>query len=112
MLVLYIVLAIGADDVFIWVDAYKQSAYEPDIISTDLEARMSWAWKRASYAMLATSVTTCGAFLATAFSPLLELQSFGIFAALVILLNYVYVVRPPQPRITITLNRIMVLGCS
>jgi len=92
MLVLYIILAIGADDVFIWVDAYKQSAYQDPIISSDLEARMSWAWRRAAYAMFATSCTTCGAFLATAFSPLLELQSFGIYAALVIFLDYIYVI--------------------
>eukprot|EP01052_Picozoa_sp_SAG31_P049453 SAG31_NODE_10842_length_1091_cov_28.948589_1_plen_99_part_00 len=34
---IYIVMAIGADDVFIWFDAYKQSKYESDDISSSLE---------------------------------------------------------------------------
>ena len=33
MLALYVVMAIGADDVFIWFDAYKQSAFEDAEIS-------------------------------------------------------------------------------
>ena len=43
MLALYVVMAIGADDVFIWFDAYKQSAFEAPEISCSLETRFLWA---------------------------------------------------------------------
>ena len=89
---LYILMAIGADDVFIWVDAYKQSAYQPGHISATIETRFSWAWRRASYAMLITSLTTFAAFMAATLSPLLEIKSFGVFVAFAIMLDYVYVI--------------------
>lgn len=91
-LALYIVMAIGADDVFIWFDAYKQSAHEGPEISSSLETRFIWAWKKAASAMLVTSLTTCAAFTATATSPLLSIQSFGYYTAVVIFLDYVYVI--------------------
>ena len=78
-------MGIGADDIFVFVDAWKQSAYEGPEVLADLETRMSWVYGRAGYAMLITSATTCFAFVATALSPLVEVQSFGIFAALCLL---------------------------
>ena len=92
MLVLYVVMAIGADDVFIWFDAYKQSGYEAPEISGSLETRFIWAWRKAASAMLVTSLTTCAVFFATATSPLLNIKSFGIYAAIVIFLDYIYVI--------------------
>ena len=89
---LYIIMAIGADDVFIWVDAYKQSAYQPEEISGTLKTRFAWAWGRASYAMLITSLTTFAAFMGTSLSPLLEIKSFGIFVAFAIIIDYAYVI--------------------
>ena len=77
MLAVYIVMAIGADDVFIWFDAYKQSAYESPDISGSLETRFIWAWRKAASAMLVTSLTTCAVFFATATSPC-SIKSFGI----------------------------------
>jgi hypothetical protein len=47
---LYIVMAIGADDVFIWFDEYKQSAYEKPEISSTIETRFIWAWHKVKYA--------------------------------------------------------------
>jgi hypothetical protein len=81
-----------ADDVFIWFDAYKQSAFEATEISSSLETRFIWAWRKAASAMLVTSLTTCAVFMATATSPLLNIKSFGIFAAIVIFLDYIYVI--------------------
>ena len=92
MLALYVVMAIGADDVFIWFDAYKQSGYEGPEISGSLETRFIWAWRKAASAMLVTSLTTCAVFFATATSPLLNIKSFGIYAAIVIFLDYIYVI--------------------
>lgn len=89
---LYIVLAIGADDVFVFMDAYKQSFYKGAAVNESLIHRMSWVYRRAGLAMLITSLTTCAAFIASALSsPIPELQNFGIFAAFVIFIDYVLV---------------------
>jgi len=74
----------------IFMDAYKQSQYHLDIL-VDLETRMSWVYRRTGTAMAITSATTCAAFLCTLITPLTSLQSFGIFAAVVIFIDYVLV---------------------
>ena len=83
--------AIGADDIFVFMDAYKQSKIRNPENLVDLETRMSWVYRRTGSAMLITSATTCCAFLCTLITPLPSIQSFGIFAAFVILVDYVLV---------------------
>jgi len=93
-LALFIVAAIGADDIFIFMDAYKQSATpspEDAYILESLESRMSWVYRRTGSAMAITSATTCFAFLSTLASPLAGMQAFGVFTALVIFIDYVLV---------------------
>ena len=93
ILSIYIVLAIGADDTFVFVDAWKQSFYAGPDVNRNLATRMSWVYRRAGLAMLITSLTTCAAFLATAASSwqVPDLQLFGIFTAFVIFIDYVLV---------------------
>eukprot|EP01082_Thalassiosira_pseudonana_P011165 g10693.t1 g10693 contig4:2350344-2354045(-) len=81
-LAIFIVAAIGADDIFIFMDAYKQSQYHAELLG-DFETRMSWVYRRTGTAMAITSATTCAAFLCTLITPLTSIQSFGIFAAFV-----------------------------
>ena len=70
--------------------AYRPQAGEK--VNKDLETRMSWVYRRAGLAMLITSLTTCAAFVATAASsPIPTLQNFGIFAAAVIMIDYILV---------------------
>lgn len=88
---IFIVAAIGADDIFVFMDQYKQSSYHPEVC-VDLKTRMNWVYSRASWAMLITSLTTCAAFVCTAVSPLPSIQSFGIFSAFVIMADYVLVI--------------------
>merc|ERR1719281_2244478 len=88
---LFVVLAIGADDIFVLMDAYKQSLYYKEAY-VDFRTRMTWAYRRASGAMFVTSFTTMAAFVATGASPLLNVQSFGIYAACVILIDYLLVI--------------------
>jgi hypothetical protein len=91
-LALYIVLAIGADDVFVFMDAYKQSFYRGSMVNESLATRMAWVYRRAGLAMLITSFTTCAAFIASALtSEIPELVNFGIFAAFVIFADYIMV---------------------
>jgi predicted RND superfamily exporter protein len=89
-LAIFIVAAIGADDIFIFMDAYKQSQYHAELLG-DFETRMSWVYRRTGTAMAITSATTCAAFLCTLITPLTSIQSFGIFAAFVIFFDYVLV---------------------
>lgn len=89
-LAIFVVAAIGADDIFIFMDAYKQSQYHPELLS-DLATRMSWVYRRTGVAMAITSATTCAAFLCTLITPLAGVQSFGVFAAVVIFIDYVLV---------------------
>lgn len=51
-------MGIGADDIFVFVDAWKQSKYEKDPkISGSIEGRLEWTYRRAGGAMLVTSIT-------------------------------------------------------
>jgi hypothetical protein len=89
---IYVILAIGADDVFVFIDAWRQSARAGEAVNENVLTRMSYAYKRAAKAMLITSTTTFGAFVATATSPLGEVACFGIFTALLVLANYAFVI--------------------
>ena len=86
-LIIFVVLGVGADDVFVFMDAFQQSLYElkADQQPATLEFRMKHTMKRALHAIFVTSFTTSVAFLATSLSPLVPLKSFGIFSALVII---------------------------
>jgi len=87
---LFIILAIGADDIFVMYDAWVQSSWEPDICHS-LVTRMDWVYRRAGKAMFITSFTTMAAFIATATSPLVQIQTFGIFTAFCVWTDYVLV---------------------
>lgn len=91
VLCIFIVAAIGADDIFVFMDAYHQSAHKDKFILQSLEHRMAWVYRRSGKAMAITSATTCFAFLCTLVSPIAGTRSFGIFASLVILFDYIFV---------------------
>ena len=54
--------------------------------------RMSYTFRRASRAMLATSSTTSVAFLANLFSDIMPIAAFGVFVAIIIPINYLLVI--------------------
>ncbi len=91
VLCIFIVAAIGADDIFVFMDAYRQSANKGGRVLESLESRMSWVYRRSGSAMAITSATTCSAFLCTMVSPITGTRAFGLFAALVILFDYILV---------------------
>merc|ERR1719265_1196464 len=88
---LFVVLAIGADDIFVFMDAYQQSLYHGPVCK-DLKTRMTWVYRRATSAMFVTSFTTMAAFVASGTSTLVAVQSFGIFAAFVIFVDFALVI--------------------
>jgi len=52
-----------------------------------METRMTWVYRRTGTAM----ATTCAAFLCTLITPIVDIRAFGVFAAFVILMDYVLV---------------------
>ena len=112
-LIIFVVLGIGADDVFVFMDAFHQSVDELKAkgITPTLPKRIKHTMKRAIHAIFVTSFTTSAAFLATALSPLIPLRSFGIFSALVIFCVFFInaVVLPP---LTVMYARNMLAGAG
>ena len=89
-------LGVGADDVFVLVDCWYQTEEsmprKPGEEYHDwLHRRMQVAYTRTVSAVFNTSFTTAMAFIATAISPIMPISTFGIYAAICIILNYVMV---------------------
>ena len=80
VLSIFIVLGIGADDVFVFYDAFKQSALVPHVKDNILD-RVTYTAERAAKAISVTSFTTMMAFLATAMSKVMPISAFGILSA-------------------------------
>lgn len=89
VLTLFIVLGIGADDIFVFYDVWRNTAYET---YPSLAHRLSDSYRKSVFSMLFTSLTTSVAFFASAISPLLATRSFGVFSGLVIIVNYISVI--------------------
>ena len=89
VLAIFIILGIGADDVFVFFDTWKHSGHYQ---FKSIAHRMSYTYRRAALAMLFTSLTTATAFMVSAASPFLAVNSFGVFAGLLILVNYMSVI--------------------
>jgi hypothetical protein len=97
-LVIFIVLGVGADDIFVLVDSWKHTAV---IFPGEIGRRqnMELTHRRLYHCYLHTmatvfntSFTTSMAFIATGFSPLMPISTFGWFAATAIIMNYLFVI--------------------
>ena len=76
---LFVIMGIGADDIFVFTDAWKQSRLEPKEISGSVLTRLQWTYKRAAGAMLVTSITDACAFYANCISDITVIRIFGAF---------------------------------
>ena len=81
---IFIIFGVAADDLFIFSDAWKQTAKTND----SLDKRMALTYRRASKAMFVTSFTTAAAFLYTGLSGIAPISSFGYFTSILIVSNY------------------------
>lgn len=88
---LFVICGIGADDIFVFVDAWAQAG---KVLPSDtpLAARITWAHNRAAGAMLITSLTTAGAFASNTVSAVIPVCLFGGFMCLLVLINYLAVI--------------------
>ena len=88
----FVILGIGADDIFVFVDAWKQSELQDESISGSLETRFEWAYRRAVVAMTSTSVTTFFCFCICIISPVWDFRCFGVACGFMILADFALVI--------------------
>lgn len=123
VLAIFVLFGIGADNVFIFWDAFQQSAVifadqilsaEPDVDSQNeiLQIRLTWSFNNAAGAMLVTSLTTFMAFFITAVTQIINIRCFGVFAALLMLVNFVLVICLLPPLVVLYVKYIQPLTCA
>jgi len=79
VLSVFMILGIGADDVFVFFNTWK--LMEARNFSS-MTQHLTETFRIAAGAMFVTSLTTAAAFLASAASPLLGVSSFGVFSGM------------------------------
>jgi len=84
---IFVVAALGADDVFVAVDKWKNARMEHPNATTEEVA--SIALPDAASAMFYTTITTCVAFFATAICVVAPIRCFAVFCGLLIFFDYV-----------------------
>ncbi|KAL4237665.1 hypothetical protein ACF0H5_002379 [Mactra antiquata] len=89
VITLFIILGIGADDLFVFLDVWKDTEFRS---FPSLAHRLSSAYRKSMKSMFFTSLTTTVAFFVSGFSPLLATKSFGVFAGILVIVNYLSVV--------------------
>eukprot|EP00929_Paragymnodinium_shiwhaense_P099747 TRINITY_DN6156_c0_g2_i1.p1 TRINITY_DN6156_c0_g2~~TRINITY_DN6156_c0_g2_i1.p1 ORF type:complete len:1221 (+),score=226.86 TRINITY_DN6156_c0_g2_i1:141-3803(+) len=89
---MFVILGIGADDIFVFMDAFHQAGLEPEEISGSLLRRMTFAWTRAASCMLITSITDAAAFFANCLQIMPVLRLFGVYMGLIVVVNYLLVI--------------------
>lgn len=90
-LIIFIVLGIAADNIFVFCDAWRQSEHNP-LIDNSQHGRMAYSFKRAAKAISVTASTTSIAFAANVGSPIVPIKAFGLQAAAIIPVNFILVI--------------------
>ena len=87
LMALLLLIAVGADDVFVFYDTWLQVRDECPEWSRD--QRLSATFSHALLAIFVTSFTTAAAFMANLVSHITAIQCFGVFAALTVTANFI-----------------------
>ena len=84
----FVIVGIGVDDIFVFMDAWKQSRER----YSDKMERMDYAYRRSFNAMTITSVTDSAAFYCNCISSITIVRLFGIFMGTLVLVNFLLVI--------------------
>jgi hypothetical protein len=84
---IFVVFALGAGDVFVAVDKWKNARLNHPGATTEYVAAV--ALPDAAAAMFLTTLTTAVAFFATAICPVAPIKMFAIFLGLLIIFDYI-----------------------
>ena len=82
--IIIVIIGIGADDIIVFHDIWEGVYNE----TKNQKTRLNYIYHRAQKQMLITSLTSTIAFLSCINSRVMPIQSFGIFAAMVVPLCY------------------------
>ena len=107
---IYIILGIAAANIFLYTDTWEQSAVYPSL-KDSYQTRLSWTFKKSTLSMFATASTTAIAFLATAFSKIMPISSFGYYAFMLVTMNFLLIM-VQYPALLILYNRYIVKYCN
>jgi len=97
---IYIILGVGADNILVFAETWKQSRAQCEDEGADsgerrsgsLESRLEWTWPRATRAVSITSLITVCSFLLTNFTDVPLVSTFGSFVAIALSWNYLLVI--------------------
>jgi len=89
---IFTVLGIGADNVFLFTDLWKQSSVVSSEISSNRRTRMAWTYQKALHTMSVSTITTAAAFMANGTSSIPPIRQFGLFTGALILVQFGLVV--------------------
>jgi len=99
VLIVYLVLGIGADDIFVLVDTFrhiKSSSFatvkDGCLSEEDLHVVLRDTWLRASTAVFNTSFTTAMAFASCSFSKVMPVRTAAWYAAICICMNFIFAI--------------------
>jgi len=98
ILLVFVILGIGADNVFVFSDAWKEhaavSARDPNKKNDEknLADRIAFAWHHSMSAVFNTTLTTAVAFGASITSPIMPIMTLGYYGALLVICNYALLV--------------------
>ena len=87
LIAIYIILGIGVDDLFVFCDQWRHHSHE-----RRFDQRLQKTFNVASRAMFTTSCTTFISFISSAGSVFPAVSCFGLFAALLVLVNFCAIV--------------------
>eukprot|EP00929_Paragymnodinium_shiwhaense_P123704 TRINITY_DN9785_c0_g2_i1.p1 TRINITY_DN9785_c0_g2~~TRINITY_DN9785_c0_g2_i1.p1 ORF type:complete len:1049 (-),score=175.62 TRINITY_DN9785_c0_g2_i1:382-3528(-) len=118
ILTVFLALGIGADNIFVMTDAFRQTAYVMppageggQYTKEQLKQRLAYAYARSVHAVLNTSGTTAMAFLSSSGSKVMPMRTNGWYATLVIVLLLVGVVTLTPPVLIIHAERLLGKRC-
>ena len=90
LVTIIIVIAIGADDVFLYTKVWQAAKSEPN--NGSLEKIISDTLRHATMSMFVTSFTTAAALFTNAVSSITAIKCFSIYAGTTVLCNFILVV--------------------
>ena len=91
LFVIIMIIGIGADDIFVFHDFWEHTRHI-GVLRYRVPLRLAYTLRKAAKAMLTTSATTAVSFLSTCINPVMPIVSFGIFAFVVVTINYVMLI--------------------
>lgn len=89
LFIIIMIMGIGADNIFVFHDFWMHTKHIKALRKRP-PLRLAYTLRKASHAMMTTSVTTAVSFLSTCMNPIMPIVSFGLFAFVVVVINVIF----------------------